>query len=48
MNTYAGLLMGLGLTGNLATLQDYDLFGYLENKHELTVIGLLLGMAASK
>lgn len=40
--------MGLGLTGNLSSLQDYDLYAYLQDKHELTVVGLLLGMAASK
>ncbi len=47
-NTYAGFLMALGLSGHLASLQDYDLYGYLQDKHELTVVGLLLGVAASK
>lgn len=47
-NTYAGFLMALGLSGHLASVQDYDLYTYLEDKHELTVVGLLLGVAASK
>ena len=47
-NTYAGFLMALGLTGHLDSLQDYDLYGYLQDKHELTVVALLLGIAASK
>lgn len=47
-NMYAGFLMALGLTGHLTALQDYDLYAYLQDKHELTVVGVLLGVAASK
>lgn len=47
-NTHAGFLMALGLSGHLESLQDYDLYSYLEDKHELTVVGLLLGIASSK
>lgn len=47
-NTYAGFLMALGMTGHLDSLYDYHLCGYLQDKHELTVVALLLGVAASK
>ena len=47
-NEYAGFLMALGLSGHLATLEDYTIYSYLQEKHELTVIGLLLGLSASK
>ena len=40
--------MALGLNGHLASLHDYDLYSYLHEKHELTVIGLLLGLTASR
>ena len=40
--------MALGLTGHLAALHDYDLYAYLQDKHELTLVGVLLGVAASK
>ncbi len=47
-NEYAGFLMALGLNGHLRALTDFSLFDYLREKHELTVIGLLLGMAAAR
>ena len=40
--------MALGFNGHLSSLQDYDLYNYLREKHELTVIGLLLGISAAK
>ena len=47
-NTYAGFLMALGLQGHLTTLSDFHLYDYLQEKHELTVIGLLLGVTAGR
>ena len=47
-NTYAGFLMALGLHGHLASLSDYHLYDYLQEKHELTVVGLLLGISAAR
>jgi hypothetical protein len=45
---YAGFLMGLGLNGHLTNLSSFNLFEYLKEKHELTVIGLLLGVSVSR
>ena len=45
---FAGFLMALGLSGHLASLHEYNLYSYLHEKHELTVIGLLLGLTASR
>lgn len=45
--THAGMLMALGLTGNLASLSGADLFTYLSQGHDATMIGVLLGMAAA-
>ena len=47
-DSFAGFLMALGLNGHLSSLHDYNLYSYLHEKHELTVIGLLLGLTASK
>jgi anaphase-promoting complex subunit 1 len=44
---YAGILMGLGLTGHLRSMASYQAFTYLDPKHELTSIGLLLGLSAA-
>ncbi|PSC69420.1 anaphase-promoting complex subunit 1 isoform X2 isoform B [Micractinium conductrix] len=46
--THAGMLMALGLTGHLSCLAATDLYRYLSQEHDATIIGLLLGMAASK
>lgn len=40
--------MALGLQGHLTTLSDFHLYDYLQEKHELTVIGLLLGVTAGR
>ncbi len=47
-NAHAGLLMGLGLHGHLKSLSLTKVFDYLSAGHEITSVGLLLGMAASK
>ena len=47
-NGYAGFLMALGLHGHLASLSEYHLYNYLQEKHELTVVGLLLGISAAR
>ncbi|KAL6068526.1 Anaphase-promoting complex subunit 1 [Balamuthia mandrillaris] len=47
-NGHAGLLMGLGLQGHLSSLSQTKVFDYLSKGHELTSVGILLGMAASK
>lgn len=44
---HAGFLLGLGLTGHLKALMTWHTFSYLTPKHDLTSIGLLLGMAAA-
>ncbi|GAB4821235.1 hypothetical protein N2152v2_008281 [Parachlorella kessleri] len=46
--THAGLLMALGLTGHLSCLAATDLYRYLSQEHDATIIGVLLGMAAAK
>ncbi|XP_077497405.1 anaphase promoting complex subunit 1 [Amblyomma americanum] len=45
---HAGFLMGLGLNGHLASLSTTAVHDYMVKNHELTSIGLLLGLAASK
>ena len=45
---YAGFLMALGLNGHLASLHDYDIYSHLDTKHELTVVGLLLGLTVPR
>ena len=44
---HAGFLMALGLNGHLRSLPRWVAFKYLIPKHEVTSIGLLLGLAAS-
>lgn len=44
---HAGFLFALGLTGHLREMLTWHTFGYLTPKHELTSIGVLLGLAAS-
>ncbi|KAJ3176746.1 Anaphase-promoting complex subunit 1 [Geranomyces variabilis] len=43
---HAGLLLGLGLTGNLK-ITNYDLIEYLNLKQDTVAIALLLGLAAT-
>ncbi|KAJ7468501.1 hypothetical protein FB451DRAFT_1136619 [Mycena latifolia] len=44
---HAGFLFGLGLTGHLKGMLTWHTFGYLTPKHDLTSIGVLLGLAAA-
>ncbi|KAL1742086.1 hypothetical protein HDZ31DRAFT_66307 [Schizophyllum fasciatum] len=44
---HAGFLFALGLTGHLRELLTWHTFGYLTPKHDLTSIGVLLGLAAA-
>ncbi|KAI0299010.1 hypothetical protein B0F90DRAFT_1818336 [Multifurca ochricompacta] len=44
---HAGFLYGLGLTGHLREMLTWHTFGYLTPKHDLTSIGMLLGLSAA-
>lgn len=44
---HAGFLFGLGLTGHLKNLLTWHTFSYLTPKHDLTSIGVLLGLAVA-
>ncbi|PXF39822.1 Anaphase-promoting complex subunit 1 [Gracilariopsis chorda] len=44
--THAGMLLALGLGGYLPVLRNTDYYQYLVPRHELTSIGLMLGLAA--
>jgi anaphase-promoting complex subunit 1 len=44
---HAGFLYGLGLTGHLREMLTWHTFGYLTPKHDLTSIGILLGLSAA-
>ncbi|XP_073113376.1 anaphase-promoting complex subunit 1 isoform X2 [Elaeis guineensis] len=45
--THAGLLLALGLHEHLRVLTSTDLYRYLSQEHDITTLGILLGMAAS-
>ncbi|XP_075233032.1 anaphase promoting complex subunit 1 isoform X2 [Lycorma delicatula] len=45
---HAGFLMALGLNGHLGNLAELNTFKYLTRCHEMTSVGLLLGIAANK
>uniref|UniRef100_A0A6I8P4H6 Anaphase-promoting complex subunit 1 n=1 Tax=Ornithorhynchus anatinus TaxID=9258 RepID=A0A6I8P4H6_ORNAN len=47
-NEYAGFLMALGLNGHLTKLATLNVHDYLTKGHEMTSIGLLLGVSAAK
>ena len=47
-NEHAGFLMGLGLNGHLSTLATLNVHDYLCRGHEMTSIGLILGIASGK
>ncbi|KAL8567686.1 hypothetical protein ACOMHN_008994 [Nucella lapillus] len=47
-NEYAGFLMALGLNGHLPNLDTLNVHDYLSKGHEMTTIGILLGLAAAK
>lgn len=44
---HAGFLFALGLTGHLREMLTWHTFGYLTPKHDLTSIGVLLGLSAA-
>ena len=44
---HAGYLLGLGLTGHLKHMMTWHTFSYLTPKHDLTSIGVLLGLSAA-
>ncbi|CAD0106534.1 unnamed protein product [Aureobasidium uvarum] len=46
-NRHAGFLLALGINGHLRTLAKWLAFKYLTPKHNMTSIGLLLGLSAS-
>ncbi|KAL2885089.1 Negative regulator of mitosis [Ceratocystis lukuohia] len=46
-NRHAGFLLALGLNGHLTNVAKWVSFKYLTPKHNMTSIGLLLGLAAS-
>lgn len=45
---YAGFLMALGLNGHLAHLATLNIHEYLSKGQDMTTIGVLLGLAATK
>ncbi|KAM8852237.1 anaphase-promoting complex subunit 1 isoform 1-T1 [Synchiropus picturatus] len=47
-NEYAGFLMALGLNGHLTKLATLNIHDYLNKNHEMTSIGLLLGVSAAR
>ncbi|KAF7297086.1 APC1-C domain-containing protein [Mycena indigotica] len=44
---HAGFLFGLGLAGHLKQMLTWHTFSYLTPKHDLTSMGVLLGLAAA-
>ena len=46
-NRHAGFLLALGINGHLRALAKWLAFKYLTPKHNMTSIGLLLGLSAS-
>ncbi|XP_038074683.1 anaphase-promoting complex subunit 1-like isoform X2 [Patiria miniata] len=47
-NEHAGFLMALGLNRHLSSLSTLNVHDYLCKGHEMTSVGLLLGLAAAK
>uniref|UniRef100_A0A8C7Z098 Anaphase-promoting complex subunit 1 n=1 Tax=Oryzias sinensis TaxID=183150 RepID=A0A8C7Z098_9TELE len=47
-NEYAGFLMALGLNGHLTKLATLNIHDYLTKGHEMTSIGLLLGVSSAR
>ena len=47
-NEHGGFLLGIGLLGQLDSLQAPDLYQHLKSAHDSTTIGILLGRAASQ
>ena len=47
-HAHAGLLLGLGLQGHLLALANTDLYRYMSQGHAVTMMAVLLGMAAAR
>lgn len=45
---HSGFLFGLGLGGHLTELERLEAFDYMIKGNELVIVGMLLGIAASK
>ena len=43
-HAHAGFLMGLGLQGHLLALANTDLYRYMSQGHDVTMMAVLLGM----
>lgn len=46
-SSHAGVMLALGLQGHLRSLTTSDIFLYLSMEHELTTIGMLVGLGAA-
>ncbi|KNZ54188.1 hypothetical protein VP01_3014g3 [Puccinia sorghi] len=46
-NRHAGYLIGLGLNQHLRSINRVQVFRYLETKHEMTSIGVLIGLSSA-
>ena len=47
-NQYAGFLMAMGLQGHLSSLSKFTMHDFLSRGHELTLVGILIGISAAK
>ena len=47
-NEYAGFLMAMGLQGHLSSLSKFTMHEFLSRGHELTLVGILIGISAAK
>ena len=47
-NEYAGFLMAMGLQGHLSSLSKFTMHDFLSRGHELTLVGILIGISAAK
>ena len=47
-HAHAGFLLGLGLQGHLLALANTDLYRYMSQGHDVTMMAVLLGMAAAR
>ena len=47
-HSHAGFLLGLGLQGHLLALANTDLYRYMSQGHDVTMMAVLLGMAAAR
>ncbi|KAL1503732.1 hypothetical protein AB1Y20_012203 [Prymnesium parvum] len=47
-HAHAGFLLGLGLQGHLLALANTDLYRYMSQGHDVTMMAVLIGMAAAR